>query len=721
MAKTSKERVAEHRHNVYMDSQAHEKLKLKDRIRKQNTRKRIKHQGGLLAVKMRKKSTEYQKKWREGQRRLKQSLEVQNVESVPNVMACTPQSIGKAVRKVEKVMPKSPRKKAAIIGKMLANISPKKCKLIVKMAFMPRKVLQRKKRSDALTSEEVQQIQDYFRRDDISRMCPGRKDFVSVKTATGRELRQKRVLICNLHEVHEMFCEEINTKISFSMFCRLRPDEVVLTAQQGQEVCQCEYHENIEMCLEGLRRNFESLPKYAKDAVEMSVCSMENETCVDRKCKECGVWKLDKCFEECDDEIEVSYRKWTKGSIIKKELIETDIAEAKQDLYMQMEPFARHVYNLKRQHRELQYLKEHLENASIIVQEDFAENYTLRQQNEIMAAHWAPQQVTVFTAIIYYKSDGELKSASYAVVSSELEHNKESVYMFNKVILNDFVKNDSVKIDHIYYWTDGCGAQFKNKYTLSNLFHHSTDFGCTAEWNFFETAHGKGPVDGIGGSVKRSVWRCTMQGKDSPSDARAFFKIAEREAKSVRIIYVDKEDISKTIDSVGMNDRWASSKAIPGTRRFHHFKPSVNNDQLVCSINSPYATADGRLMEMNCETTINAVAQTDQATTSAAHQDDSTQNCISSGDYVLVAFKAKKTVRKFVGQVTEMRRTTENENEYNVLFMRKRDKTGYIFGFPERIDISWIMANQILQKFLQPTLHGRGLFKFQNPISDASD
>ena len=28
------------------------------------------------------------------------------------------------------------------------------------------------------------------------------------------------------------------------------------------------------------------------------------------------------------------------------------------------------------------------------------------------------------------------------------------------------------------------------------------DYGCTGDWNFFETAHGKGPVDGIGGQVK---------------------------------------------------------------------------------------------------------------------------------------------------------------------------------------------------------------------------
>jgi len=35
--------------------------------------------------------------------------------------------------------------------------------------------------------------------------------------------------------------------------------------------------------------------------------------------------------------------------------------------------------------------------------------------------------------------------------------------------------------------------------------------------------------------------------------------------------------------------------------------------------------------------------------------------------------------------------------EYNVLFMRKRDKAGNIFGFQNRMDISWITNTQILQ------------------------
>ena len=237
----------------------------------------------------------------------------------------------------------------------------------------------------------------------------------------------------------------------------------------------------MEMCLDGLRKSAISLPGTITEVLE-TVCSMSEEKCVDRNCENCGVSNLDHYFEELDDETETSYCKRKKNDThIKKELIVTDLAEVKGEFYSQMESFARHVYNVKHQHKELKYLKENLNNDELIIQEDFAENHTLRQQNEIMAAHWSPQQVTVFTAVVYYSQDQKLQHISYAIVSNELDHNKQSVAIFNKRIIDDVKKRMETTVNHIHYWTDGCGAQFKNKFTLSNLLYHKQDHGCSAD------------------------------------------------------------------------------------------------------------------------------------------------------------------------------------------------------------------------------------------------
>ena len=117
-----------------------------------------------------------------------------------------------------------------------------------------------------------------------------------------------------------------------------------------------------------------------------------------------------------------------------------------------------------------------------------------------MAAHWSNEMATLFTAVVYYiAGNGELTHQSYVVVSDELGHDKASVYAFNKAILERVKEVTSVKMVH--YWSDGAGSQFKNRYNLASLLFHEEDFNCKATWRFFETAHGKGPVDGVGGEV----------------------------------------------------------------------------------------------------------------------------------------------------------------------------------------------------------------------------
>jgi hypothetical protein len=64
------------------------------------------------------------------------------------------------------------------------------------------------------------------------------------------------------------------------------------------------------------------------------------------------------------------------------------------------------------------------------------------------------------------------------------------------------------------YFSDDSAAQCKNRKKIINIYHEQ-DFGLSAEWHFFATSHGKGPADGMGGTVKgwlqRQVYRkCTI-------------------------------------------------------------------------------------------------------------------------------------------------------------------------------------------------------------------
>ena len=183
-----------------------------------------------------------------------------------------------------------------------------------------------------------------------------------------------------------------------------------------------------------------------------------------------------------------------------------------------------------------------------------------------MAAHWSKEMVTLFTAVVYYRADdGELNHQSYVVVSDELSYDKASVYAFNKAILERVKEVTPVRVVH--YWSDGAGSQFKNRYNLSSLLYHEEHFNCKATWSFFETAHGKGPVDGVGGEVKRAVWRSILQNNTVVTNPEEFVQAAQKLWKKVKIVHVVKPVIQE--ERGKLQERWDRCKAIPQTHSVH--------------------------------------------------------------------------------------------------------------------------------------------------------
>ena len=73
------------------------------------------------------------------------------------------------------------------------------------------------------------------------------------------------------------------------------------------------------------------------------------------------------------------------------------------------------------------------------------------------------------------------------------------------------LKNKHQNLSKIHYFSDGCSSQYKNCFNFINLCHHFDDFVITAEWNFFATSHGKNACDGVGGNVKRSLAKASLQ------------------------------------------------------------------------------------------------------------------------------------------------------------------------------------------------------------------
>ena len=194
----------------------------------------------------------------------------------------------------------------------------------------------------------------------------------------------------------------------------------------------------------------------------------------------------------------------------------------------------------------------------VVIQIDFAENFTTKTQNEIQSAYWSHTQVTLFT-VCAWESDG---IHSMVIVSDSLHHDKYAVNVFLSHIFQHLDENVR-PFESIVMFSDGASSQFKQRFLLYSL----TLMNREITWNFFATSHGKGPVDGIGGMAKRVVSREVMSGRASVQSSQEFAIVAANKCKETKILHIGKEEIETT--KLKLEEQFIGVNAIPHIQQIH--------------------------------------------------------------------------------------------------------------------------------------------------------
>ena len=123
----------------------------------------------------------------------------------------------------------------------------------------------------------------FFQNDEYSRLCPGKKDYVTVKIDGQKVHQQKRLLLCNLRELYVNFVFASDHRIGFSKFCQLRPKWCKSVGSTGMHnVCVCQHHQNVKLAVNVLPENQEY-----KLLLSKITCSVENRNCMLKQCVNC--------------------------------------------------------------------------------------------------------------------------------------------------------------------------------------------------------------------------------------------------------------------------------------------------------------------------------------------------------------------------------------------------------------------------------------------------
>ena len=223
-------------------------------------------------------------------------------------------------------------------------------------------------------------------------------------------------------------------------------------------------------------------------------------------------------------------------------------------------------------------LKDTVPEGDVILHGDFSENFSYNIQDAAQGVHWDRSQCTLHPFVAYWRVEGELHHQSFCCICDDLKHDPAMVHAFITEVVHR-VKNIVPQVTKIHYFTDGCAAQYKNRFNFVNVCHHEEDFGIKCEWNFFATSHGKGACDGIGGTVKRAAYKESLRRPYANQilDVEALYEyLSGSFASSIDFIHVTRSKVAEV--RLATKERFAEAVVIRGTQGYHRFVPVSQNE-----------------------------------------------------------------------------------------------------------------------------------------------
>ncbi|KAF2892484.1 hypothetical protein ILUMI_13703 [Ignelater luminosus] len=186
-----------------------------------------------------------------------------------------------------------------------------------------------------------------------------------------------------------------------------------------------------------------------------------------------------------------------------------------KDLQKALPQYMVHVSNMKQQYKTIRGLKKNLNHeVECLIHVDFSENYTCKYFREVQSAHFGGAKPQIST---------------YAVIC------------------------------------DGPSTQYRNKSMFQLIGTELVNILGIEEisWNYFESGHGKGAVDGVGGRLKRTADRLVACGYDIQNFVSLISHLKDA-CPGIHIETVVEEDFTKFDNTLP-----ASLKPFKGTMKVH--------------------------------------------------------------------------------------------------------------------------------------------------------
>ena len=139
-----------------------------------------------------------------------------------------------------------------------------------------------------------------------------------------------------------------------------------------------------------------------------------------------------------------------------------------------------------------------LKPGESLINVDYSESYSNSQQDEVHSAYFGQQNFSIFTSCSYYPRDN-LTKVPMVVIRESNDHSRIAAFSCIVTIIDE-LKKLLGELHKVILWSDGCFSQFRFKLVFPLLTHFYQNIAL--QWNYKKAHHGKGPMNGVEGTIK---------------------------------------------------------------------------------------------------------------------------------------------------------------------------------------------------------------------------
>lgn len=258
--------------------------------------------------------------------------------------------------------------------------------------------------------EKKEAVRKFFEKDECSRITSGKKETITKH----KQKKQIRLLNDTLLNLYEKFKEETKIKMSYALFCRLRPFWVLVPNANKRDTCLCLIHTNMEMMVTALKKAAIIKENSAISLVKSMCCEgYLKSDCLARKCIFCKNKSVS--LNKYPNDMVITCERWVtkkiaatiKGQVKLCQKTVKESFSSKCDVFVKLfleeklPKFTKHLLNIISQHRVLTKLKSDLAADEALLHMDFSENYNCKYSAEVQSAHFGASKPQHYTHPFY--------------------------------------------------------------------------------------------------------------------------------------------------------------------------------------------------------------------------------------------------------------------------------------------------------------------------------